>query len=93
MIDLKMKSFKEKSKFDMPEDVYAFIITSSITSPSFLFACYVIVIKYIVYGALLTGINIQEFEGADKIAMAVKFFLIPVAIAMQDGTYTYTYVC
>eukprot|EP00751_Fragilariopsis_kerguelensis_P032892 CAMPEP_0170965232 /NCGR_PEP_ID=MMETSP0735-20130129/40828_1 /TAXON_ID=186038 /ORGANISM="Fragilariopsis kerguelensis, Strain L26-C5" /LENGTH=332 /DNA_ID=CAMNT_0011382607 /DNA_START=45 /DNA_END=1040 /DNA_ORIENTATION=- len=84
VIDLEMKSIKETSKFDMPEDVYAFIITSAVWSPSFLFACYVIVIKYIVYAALLTGINIQNFEGADKTATAVKFFLIPVAIAMQN---------
>jgi len=84
MIDRQMKSFKEKSTFDMPEDVYAFIITSKITSPSFMFACYVIGIKYIVYGALLAGIHVNEFSGAEKTATAVKFFLIPVAIAMQD---------
>ncbi|OEU07270.1 hypothetical protein FRACYDRAFT_272021 [Fragilariopsis cylindrus CCMP1102] len=79
-----MLSHKQHGSYDMAEDVYAFIVAAPIFSWSFLFASYVIATKYIVYATLLNGIYFKELGGADPAATAVKFFLIPVAIAMQS---------
>jgi len=83
LINSAMVSFKENGSYDMSEDVYAFIRAAPVCSWPFVFACGVIGIKYIVYGTLLSGIKYKEFDGAVKSATAVKFFLIPVAVAMQ----------
>jgi hypothetical protein len=88
LVDSQMMSYKEKSSYDMTEDVYSFIIVAPIFSWSFLFASYVIIVKYIVYLCLLHGIELDQFDNAAKPATAVKFFLIPVAIAMQDDLMT-----
>mmetsp|Transcript_16182 Transcript_16182/g.35152 ORF Transcript_16182/g.35152 Transcript_16182/m.35152 type:complete len:310 (+) Transcript_16182:217-1146(+) len=80
----KMESYKEKGSFALPEDVYAFITVASVCTWSFAFAVSVICIKYIVYGALLFDILDKEHTKVHKRATAVKFFLIPVAVAMQE---------
>ncbi|OEU10928.1 hypothetical protein FRACYDRAFT_246803 [Fragilariopsis cylindrus CCMP1102] len=87
-VSSQMKSYKEKSSYDMSEDVYSFIIVAPVFSWAFLFATYVIGVKYIVYLCLLQGIKMNEFDNAEKSATVVKFFLIPVAIAMQDDLMT-----
>ena len=84
LITSQMLSHKQHGSYDMAEDVYAFIVAAPIFSWSFLFASYVIATKYIVYATLLNGIYFKDLGGADPAATAVKFFLIPVAIAMQS---------
>ena len=84
LVTSQMLSHKQHGSYDMAEDVYAFIVAAPIFSWSFLFASYVIATKYIVYATLLNGIYFKDLGGADPAATAVKFFLIPVAIAMQS---------
>jgi hypothetical protein len=84
LVSSQMLSFKKHDSYPMAEDVYAFIVAAPVCSWSFLFASYVIGTKYIVYATLLSGISFADFDGAAKPATAVKFFLIPVAIAMQS---------
>lgn len=87
-IHAQMLSYKQQGSYDIPEDVYAFITVAPVTSYPFVFACLVIAIKYIVYVSLL--FDIQDYqpsigeETSEKIATAVKFFLIPVTVAMQE---------
>jgi len=86
-IHSQMMSYKQNGSYGLGEDVYAFITVAPVFSMPFVFACGVIGIKYIVYGALLYGVIVEDFEGfdgAEKAATAVKFFLIPVAVAMQE---------
>jgi len=79
-----MEEFKSSDSFAMAEDVYAFIVAAPFFSWPFLFSCYIIGTKYIVYGFLLSdAFDPGEMDGAQPKAQAVKFFLIPVAIAMQ----------
>jgi len=69
---------------ELENDVYAFISVAPMTSAPFLFALYVILCKYAVCGLLAYGI---EFSGIGTAATkddVVKFFLIPVAVAMQE---------
>lgn len=67
----------------LTEDMYAFIVVAPIASKSFLFAFYVILLKYLVYALLYVGVP-QDIHKGDNIVQAVKFFLIPVAVSMQD---------
>jgi hypothetical protein len=84
-IQSQMLSYKQQGSFDLPEDVYSFITVAPFCSFPFLFACGVIGIKYVVYATLLSKITREEFSYDDeKIATAVKFFLIPVTVAMQE---------
>ena len=95
-IHSEMLSYKQQGSYDLPEDVYSFITVAPICSAPFVFAIGVIFIKYIVYGTLLMGLKYSEFSlttddytgpgiGMDaKISIAVKFFLIPVTVAMQE---------
>jgi len=87
MITKEMESFKNKEHYDMKQDIYAFIVAAPVISTPFVFACYVIATKYIVYATLLSGISFTEFDTYDhtnmKLSTMVKFFLIPVAVSMQ----------
>lgn len=93
-----MLSYKQQGSYDLPEDVYSFITVAPVCSAPFLFAVAVIGTKYIVYGTLMNGLNFSDFsikiddEGPEIdglsndeiIAIAVKFLLIPVTVAMQE---------
>jgi hypothetical protein len=84
-VQSQMLSYKQQGSFDLPEDVYSFITVAPVCSAPFLFACAVIGIKYVVYATLLTKIDFREFSnGEENISTAVKFFLIPVTVAMQE---------
>lgn len=79
----------------LSEDVYAFIAVAPVFSPSFLYALAVILIKFLIYSFLAVGIfeNEANFDVfySNKV-QAVKFLLIPVAIAMQeDLIHVYAY--
>jgi len=82
-----MLSYKQQGSYDIPEDVYAFITVAPVFSAPFIFACVVIGIKYIVYCTLLSKIlgNFgAKIKDAERITTAVKFFLIPITVAMQE---------
>ena len=97
-VQSQMLSYKQQGSYDIPEDVYAFITVAPVCSAPFMFACTVILIKYLVYGTLLWDIKRQglyqlqlqddnlnqDDTTADRVATAVKFFLIPVTVAMQE---------
>jgi len=68
----------------LENDVYAFISVAPINSKPFVFALYVILIKYAVCGLLAYGITFNGIGGSNKLDNVVKFFLIPVAVAMQE---------
>jgi len=82
-VQSQMLSYKQQGSFDLPEDVYSFITVAPVCSAPFLFACAVIGIKYVVYATLLTKIG-KFINGEEIISIAVKFFLIPVTVAMQE---------
>jgi len=83
-IQSEMLSYKQQGSYDIPEDVYAFITVAPVWSGPFIFACIVIATKYIVYVTLLLKIEVEEFNTDDIMAKIVKFFLIPVTVAMQE---------
>ena len=91
-IHSEMLSYKQQGSYDLPEDVYSFITVAPVFSGPFLFAIGVIGIKYIVYATLMHGLKFEAFSvtieddvGGDAIlAIAVKFLLIPVTVAMQE---------
>lgn len=84
LIHTQMLSYKQKGSYDMAEDIYAFILAAPVFSAPFLFAVVVICIKYVVYVSIIYDIKIEDLKGAETAATAVKFFLIPVAVAMQE---------
>jgi hypothetical protein len=78
----------------LDEDVYAFILVAPVISAPFLYAFCVILIKFLIYGVLLFGIadNSDELHTSEPKVQAVKFLLIPVAVAMQeDLIHVYAY--
>lgn len=68
----------------LENDVYAFIAVAPVMSSPFLFALYVILTKYAVCGLLAYGIRFTGIGSAGTEDNIVKFFLIPVAVAMQE---------
>jgi len=78
------ESFDNEEGYPLADDVYAFIVAAPVTSMPFIFAFYVILVKYLVYGILASGIELSDLYVNSPLVQLVKFFLIPVAIAMQD---------
>jgi hypothetical protein len=84
-----LNSFHERERLPLSEDVYAFIVACPVRSAPFWFAAYFIIVKYIIYGILLSDIsNDEEYENGQYMVQVVKFFLIPVAVTMQDDLMT-----
>lgn len=86
-IKLIMDEKKEQEVFRLPEDVFAFIIVAPYCSTAFLFACWVFILKIVIYAILITGISFAPTTVEDEEDMkttVVKFFLIPVSLAMQE---------
>eukprot|EP00535_Pseudo-nitzschia_heimii_P005126 CAMPEP_0197174280 /NCGR_PEP_ID=MMETSP1423-20130617/870_1 /TAXON_ID=476441 /ORGANISM="Pseudo-nitzschia heimii, Strain UNC1101" /LENGTH=299 /DNA_ID=CAMNT_0042623191 /DNA_START=201 /DNA_END=1100 /DNA_ORIENTATION=+ len=83
-IQSEMLSYKQQGSYDIPEDVYAFITVAPVCSWPFIFAVVVISTKYIVYMTLMNEVRVDEFNTDDIMAKIVKFFLIPVTVAMQE---------
>lgn len=79
-----MKSKKEQDTYPLAEDVYALIFAAPVCSAGFMFALYIVVTKLICYCILLSDINLNGFSGFSRKSAAVKFFLLPVAVAMQE---------
>ena len=81
----------DDNKMNLSEDMYAFIVVCSPINISFLIALYVICLKYVLYAILFHGINVgndNSLYNSDRIVQAVKFFLIPVAVSMQEDLIT-----
>ena len=83
-IQSEMLSYKQQGSYDIPEDVYAFITVAPVCSMPFIFACLVIMIKYIVYVTLFLQIKLVDLNTDELVSKIVKFFLIPVTVAMQE---------
>jgi hypothetical protein len=83
-----IKSKRDKDTFQLAEDAYGFIFVASVHSKLFMFSLYVVALKLLIFSIVASGIAFQEQEhdqDQDQIkVMVAKFFLIPVAIAMQD---------
>eukprot|EP00537_Pseudo-nitzschia_pungens_P008074 CAMPEP_0172358216 /NCGR_PEP_ID=MMETSP1060-20121228/2543_1 /TAXON_ID=37318 /ORGANISM="Pseudo-nitzschia pungens, Strain cf. cingulata" /LENGTH=297 /DNA_ID=CAMNT_0013079315 /DNA_START=57 /DNA_END=947 /DNA_ORIENTATION=+ len=86
-----IKNAKRLDHFDLEQDVYALVFVANVYSWAFWYGMYVIFLKYTVYGILLSDIHYTlDFNVNNDLTTAAKFFLIPVAIAMQDDLiYTY----
>lgn len=78
-----MRSKKADDTFELQEDMYALIFVAPVFSGPFLFASYVITLKLIIYGILVSDISWSDVESASISAWSAKFFLIPVALSMQ----------
>lgn len=77
----------EDEREPLSDDVYAFLFVAPVFSKPFVFAAYTIMVKYVVFGILASGIRLSDAGNIDVdnvMLQAVKFFLIPVAIAMQE---------
>jgi len=77
----------DDDKIELSEDMYAFIVVCSPKNISFLIALYVIFLKFVLYAILYSGIyldNGSSMYNSERIVQAVKFFLIPVAVSMQE---------
>lgn len=86
-IKVMMNKKKEQERFPLAEDVYAYLIVAPVHSAPFIFSLAVVAVKIFVYSILTTDISLKDFEyEVEKkgVTMAVKFFLIPVAVAMQE---------
>lgn len=79
-----MRAQKESDTYVLAEDVYAFIFVAPVFSVPFFFSLYVIATKIIVYFILIKGINDDDFDELIPSTTTAKFFLIPVAVAMQE---------
>jgi hypothetical protein len=92
--DLGSESEDVKEEFELGEDVYSLIFISPYCSPSFIFASYMVALKLTLFTFLAVDLYSKSNGGFDdKTALirATQFFLIPVAIAMQqDLIHVYT---
>ena len=79
-----LKEKKKSVSYELGEDVYAFIFVAPVFSVPFFFSLYVIATKIIMYAILVEGISFGRGDSYSKGAQAAKFFLVPVAIAMQE---------
>lgn len=87
-VALSVSVFASRERLHLAEDVYAFILACPICSGPFWFAVYFILVKYICYSVLLSGIQNDHLFDGQAIVQVVKFFLIPVAVAMQEDLMT-----
>ena len=79
------------ARLHLSEDVYAFIAVCPIRSVIFPLSLYVIFVKYTIYAILLQDIETDHdysYTGAIPLVQVVKFFLIPVAVTMQEDLMT-----
>lgn len=87
----------DDERFDLGEDVYSLIFFSPVRSWAFVFASYMIVLKITLFSFLATDLYRQSGgnfgEIRDPLIRATQFFMLPIAIAMQeDLIHTYTRV-
>jgi hypothetical protein len=84
----------ELEHFELGEDVYSLIFISPVRSASFIFAAYMIALKLTLFTFLAIDLHERsggEFDSKAPLIRATQFFLLPVAVAMQeDLIYVYT---
>jgi len=79
-----IRSRKENERIELGENVYSLLVVAPITSWSFIFGILVVCIKFIALGILISDISFVDLTVPDVEVGVVKFFLVPVAIAMQE---------
>ena len=87
--DVPMKVQTDQSKFiPLGEDVYSLIFICPFNSLAFLFALYTHILKMILMSLLLSDLFQENktgtFGGKTCTVAATQFFLLPVAVALQD---------
>jgi hypothetical protein len=86
-VDPFVEKESEENFIPLTPDMYAFIVVCPPMNISFLISLYVILLKYVLYGFLFSGINITQSDSifnSTPIVQLVKAFLTPVAVSMQD---------
>mmetsp|Transcript_9086 Transcript_9086/g.18860 ORF Transcript_9086/g.18860 Transcript_9086/m.18860 type:complete len:244 (-) Transcript_9086:1474-2205(-) len=79
-----IRSKKENERIELGENVYSLLVVAPVKSWPFIFSISVMCIKFIVIGILITDISFADVEAPKLKVSVVKFFLVPVAIAMQE---------
>eukprot|EP00538_Stauroneis_constricta_P001164 CAMPEP_0119564178 /NCGR_PEP_ID=MMETSP1352-20130426/26123_1 /TAXON_ID=265584 /ORGANISM="Stauroneis constricta, Strain CCMP1120" /LENGTH=296 /DNA_ID=CAMNT_0007612907 /DNA_START=233 /DNA_END=1123 /DNA_ORIENTATION=- len=77
----------QPERFNLGEDVYSLIFISPVCSFAFLFAVYMILLKLILFTFLAIDLYEQSsgaFDEKSTLIRATQFFLLPVAIALQE---------
>lgn len=76
-----------EERFELGEDVYSLIFFAPFCSFPFLVAAYVIALKLTLFTFLAIDLYVQSegaFDEKEPLIRATQFFLLPVAIAMQE---------
>lgn len=82
---LEMSQKKTNERFGLGENVYALLVVAPLTTWPFFFALLVVAVKITILLILCSDVgNIQDLAESNWEVTLVKFFLIPVAIAMQE---------
>ncbi len=79
-----IRSRKETERIQLGENVYSLLVVAPIRSWSFLFGIAVVCIKLIALGILISDISFADPNIPSVEVGVVKFFLVPVAVAMQE---------
>jgi hypothetical protein len=84
----------EVEEFELGEDVYSLIFVSPVCSISFFFSLYIALLKLTLFTFLALDLYTRSdgaFDNKNALVRGTQFFLIPVAIAMQqDLIHVYT---
>ncbi|VEU40056.1 unnamed protein product [Pseudo-nitzschia multistriata] len=86
-----VNAFQDKERLNISEDIYSFVFACPYWSKEFWFAIYFICTKYICFGILMSNISMDNQYHGCIMVQVVKFFLIPVAISMQEDLITVFY--
>jgi len=91
---LEATAFADKERLNLTEDIYSFILACSFDSFQFWVAIYFICVKYLCFIVVLVNLNdTLKYQGeVDELgALATKFVMIPVSVAMQEDLITVYY--
>lgn len=83
-IKMHMNAKKLEDRIPLGENIYSLMVVSPVYSWPFLFSVLVILGKLTILGILLSDINFRDLRKEEIKVTVVKFFLIPVAVAMQE---------
>ncbi len=79
-----IRSKKENERIELGENVYSLLVVAPVNSWPFIFSIAVMCIKFIALGILISDISFVDVAVPNFEVSVVKFFLVPVAIAMQE---------
>lgn len=83
-IKMIMNAKKLEDRIPLGENIYSLMVVSPIQSWPFVFSVLVAAGKLAILAILLSDINFRDLQTEDVKVTVVKFFLIPVAVAMQE---------